>query len=147
MGLAPTTVRARGRKRSAPLSALLRTRHLSPKTQDSSRCLRHGTPATIRSRAPHFCQLVAAHETVGTASVIKGSPTTVGGDHVDAAAAPPQNAVARRRLKQANAPTPAPPVPRAGLHKAFPKETRGIEVRGLQRHEPFAQHRVGAQGL
>ena len=44
-------------------------------------------------------------------------------------------------LKQANAPTPAPPVPRAGLHKAFPKETRGIKKSAaLQRHEPFAQH-------
>ena len=78
MGLAPTTVRARGRKHQR--LALLRTRHLSPKTQDSSRCLRGAVASPggrIRSRAPQFCQLVAAHETVGTASVIKGSPTTV----------------------------------------------------------------------
>ena len=62
---------------------------------------------------------------------------------LDAAAAPPTTKMPSLGdvLKQANAPTPAPPVPRAGLHKAFPKETRGIKKSAaLQRHEPFAQH-------
>ena len=62
---------------------------------------------------------------------------------LDAAAAPPAPKMPSLGdvLKQANAPTPAPPVPRAGLHKAFPKETRGIKKSAaLQRHEPFAQH-------
>ena len=77
------------------------------------------------------------HETVGSASVIEGSLTTVCCEHATNKRMPSLGDV----LKQANAPTPAPPVPRAGLHKAFPKETRGIKKSAaLQRHEPFAQH-------
>ena len=83
------------------------------------------------------------HATVGTASV-KGQPTnSCAVNTLDAAAAPPTTKMPSLGdvLKQANAPTPAPPVPRAGLHKAFPKETRGIKKSAaLQRHEPFAQH-------
>ena len=83
------------------------------------------------------------HATVGTASVKGQHYNSCAVNTLDAAAAPPTTKMPSLGdvLKQANAPTPAPPVPRAGLHKAFPKETRGIKKSAaLQRHEPFAQH-------
>ncbi len=59
----------------------------------------------------------------------KAAPSSAAVNTLDAAAAPPTTKMPSLGdvLKQANAPTPAPPVPRAGLHKAFPKETRGIK--------------------
>ena len=52
-----------------------------------------------------------------------------------------KNAVARRRPQAGECPNAGPTGAAAGLHKAFPKETRGIKKSAaLQRHEPFAQH-------
>ena len=89
---------------------------------------------------------VGSNERLPSTASVKGSPIrgcAVNTHTLDAAAAPPTTKMPSLGdvLKQANAPTPAPPVPRAGLHKAFPKETRGIKKSAaLQRHEPFAQH-------